>query len=202
MGIIDRLRIPTKLLLAFGAVGLIILAMNATVLVLIGKTRAESSQMSVLAQSETAIRSAMLEQTNGMRAFLLLPSDKYRSRDQDAQKAYASALKALEEAAADQPQLREQVAQMKAAAADWRAQVGDEMFRLSANPATLPAARDLVVSGPHAKMFDAYRARLDQVAATIQDLEKASDARQAAAVDFATKALSVPAPESAIATRR
>src|ERR1700761_8510763 len=140
-----NLKIAGKLNLAFALLAACCVASSAIVFLSIKtmeKAASASLESALLSGQADGLLTQVLEQTNALRGYVIKGDPKFLATYRESSAAFDKALAGMA-TEADTPEEKTQVAQMRAAMADWRERIGDKVVSLMADPATRAEAGDL-----------------------------------------------------------
>jgi len=177
---LGSLRLSARLNVAFAVVIGAFVISSGVVFVSIRQMDAASQRSEaslVLSAQAQVLMSKVLEQTNAIRGFVIKGDPKFKDTYLESKTDFDKTLAKMEGLSAD-PAHRARIQQMRAAMAEWRANIGDKVVDLMAQPGGQSDAE--VLSG--AKGLGKIRAVQDEIVAAADKAEAGARADRAQAV--------------------
>ena len=181
MRVFTQLKLSAKLLVAFGAVLLIVTGGSAISFMKSAKveeaTRWNTHTYEVLAAAD-AVGAAMVDQETGLRGFLISADEGFLEPYREGVKRYDAAVAELKTLTANNAGQQERIERLQALAGTWRATVAEAEIGRMKDPATVEAARAMETSGAGKTAMDGVRAQLRDIKQVENGLLKTRSAQR------------------------
>ena len=161
----SNLKVSTKLAAGFGAVIITLCAVVAIVFLKLsasGDANAANERMTEILDLSNQAQIAMLEQSNAIRALLLSREARYADRYREEKVAFEKAAGRMSELIRSH-EVRRLLDVAMAAAAEWRAKVGDVQAKAAADQSSYEQAMEIVRNGLSSRLYVAYRDANDKM---------------------------------------
>jgi methyl-accepting chemotaxis protein len=165
VAVINNLKIPSKLMMAFGALVLTICAVILGVflkLTAAEQAGATTGRMTEILDLSNQAQIAMLEQSGAIRGLLLSKEARYGDNYR-AEKSTFEGVAQKMRGLVKNPDVKALLEQSLAAAKEWHSRVGDIQVQVATNPNAMEQANEIMRSGLNASLYRAYRETNDRM---------------------------------------
>ena len=187
MSALANLPISRKLMAAFAAVVVVILASGAIVydrLLLIEEAKNARVHTTDVLETLHDAMDAMVDQETGVRGYLITGDEKFLEPYHRGGNAYIAAIRKLRDLTSDNPAQQSRLDELDGLAKAWRSGIAEREVALMAKPETREDARALEGSTAGKTAMDLIRAKVDEIDGVERDLLAKREAAQELA--FAT----------------
>ncbi|MBM0205717.1 CHASE3 domain-containing protein [Micromonospora sp. STR1s_5] len=188
MGLVDavnNLKIPTKLIMAFGALVLTICAVIGAIFLQLSAAQqagADTDRITSILDSANQAQIAMLEQSNAVRALLLTKEARYAENYRAEKASFFKSIEKMKELVRN-AEARAMWEQSVTAAKEWQEKVGDVQAQVASDPGTMEQAMETVRNGLASRLYRVYRDIADKGEQTQRKVLASVKAKDDAAQD-------------------